>query len=204
MVSRASGQSIYIIDDDREVRISLTFQLSTLGFEGQPFAEASDFLDRVSELAPGPIVLDVRMPKIDGMDVLAELSRRSIDWPVIIMTGHADVPLAVTAMKLGAIEFLEKPFEEELLLEALSRCFDLLDERAARHDEWSAIRSKVDRLSPRESEVLKLVAAGKPNKLIAHALKLSVRTVEMHRANLMTKLGIRSAAEAVAYVIHLK
>jgi two-component system response regulator FixJ len=203
MIEEERGRAIYVIDDDREVRVSLRFQLSTLGYAAEPFAEAADFLDRLATLRPGVILLDVRMPRIDGMDVLAELGRREVDWPVIVMTGHADVPIAVTAMKRGAVEFLEKPFEEDVLIEALTRSFALLDERTLAIAERGAIAAKLGRLSPREREVLRLVAAGEPNKLIAHALDLSVRTVEMHRANLMTKLGVRSAAEAVAYAVQL-
>lgn len=203
MQEAGTGRAVYIIDDDREIRRSLSFQLKTLSISTRAFAAAEDFLASLSELSPGCILLDVRMPGIDGIDMLALLEERQLDWPVIIMTGHADVPIAVKAMKAGAIELLEKPFEESLLLSVLDRGFQKLADRATELEHRHLIKSRLDVLSPREREVLRHLATGEPNKIIAHALGLSVRTVEMHRANLFTKLGVRSVAEAVGYAIAL-
>lgn len=194
---------VYVIDDDREVRVSLSFQLTTLGYQPIPFSEASDFLNGLAELTPGPVLLDVRMPRFDGLQMLGEMKRQRAAWPIIMMTGHADVPVAVAAMKLGAIDFLEKPFEEELLIAGIERAFGLLDDQAARIGQKRAVMTKLGHLSRREREVLDQIAAGAHNKQIAYSLGLSIRTIEMHRANLFAKLGVRTAAEAVAYVGHV-
>lgn len=196
-------RSIYVVDDDREIRLSLSFQLSTLGYSCTPFGRAADFLGALEHLKPGCILLDIRMAGMDGIETLAALQELNVEWPVVMMTGHADVSVAVAAMKGGAVELLEKPFEEALLVAALDKAFGTLSERLERSSHFAAIHGKLKTLSPRERDVLAHLTAGEPNKLIADALGLSVRTVEMHRANLLPKLGVRSTAEAAVFGLHL-
>jgi two-component system response regulator FixJ len=199
MTDENGGNNVYIVDDDRHVRLSLSFQLSTLDYQAAPYASADDFLAATHYLSPGCILLDIRMAGTDGIEALHELARLELDWPVIMMTGHAEVPLAVAAMKGGAIELLEKPFEEDLLLAALDRGFAKLA-AAREHESGSkAAKAKLALLSVREREVLQHLVSGEANKRVAAALGLSVRTIEMHRAKGMRKLGVKSIAEVAAY-----
>lgn len=191
---------VYVIDDEREIRLSLAFQLRTLGYDVHPFVAAADFLDQSDALRPGCVLLDVRMPGMSGNEALALMRQRGIDWPVVIITGHAEVPVAVEVMKNGALDFLEKPFEDAELQDVLRRGF--LELRARR--EHAAVaertRERLSHLSARENDVLRLMLAGDANKAIAHQLSLSVRTVEMHRANVLAKLEVRNVAEAASLV----
>ena len=180
------------------MRLSLGLALRTCGIETRPFESGTDFLEEVHHLQPGCLLLDVRMPGMDGIDILTELSRQGIRWPAIVMTGHAQVPTAVQAMKLGAMEFLEKPFEEPVLLEALDRGFAALDQEIVAYRARQDARARVESLTPREMDVLKGVAAGLSNKALAKRLDLSYRTVEMHRSHMMKKLRVASLAEAIA------
>ncbi len=188
---------VYVIDDESEVRRSLHFLLSTAGLVSWPFASASDFLDNLEELEPAPILLDIRMPDIDGIQLMNMLRDRGIEWPVIVMTAHGDIPIAVQVIKLGAMEFLEKPFE----FEALELCLQNAFARLAAVKEADAVRniarSRFELLSPRETEVVNVLMQGISNKAAAHVLSLSVRTIEMHRANALTKLEVKSIAEVV-------
>lgn len=190
-------QSVYIVDDDRDVRVSLGLSLGTLGIDTRPFSSAEDFLDELAHLQPGCVLLDLLMPGTSGLDVLRELARREIRWPVIVLTGHAQVALAVEAMKRGAIEFLEKPVDENALQEALERGFGLIASSTTADEARGAAAERVARLTGRELDVLGGMAAGLANKEIAIRLQLSHRTVEMHRASLMKKLGAGSLAEAL-------
>lgn len=191
------GARVYVIDDESEVRRSLHFLLSTAGLVSWPFASAADFLDNLEELEPAPILLDIRMPEIDGVQLMQSLRDRGIEWPVIVMTAHGDIPVAVKVIKMGAIEFLEKPFE----FEALESCLENAFARLAAAQEAVAIRntarSLFELLSPRESEVVNVLIQGISNKTAAHHLSLSVRTIEMHRANALAKLEVKSIAEVV-------
>lgn len=189
--------TVYIVDDDRDVRSSISFMLGTSGTPSRPFGSGRDFLDSLDHLEPGCILLDIRMPDMDGVEVLQELARREIDWPVVIMTGHGEVALAVQTMKLGAVDFLEKPFDEELLRHCLQRASALLkrdNEAAARRRES---KSRIAKLTERERDILQGLVAGLPNKLIAHRFGISLRTAEMHRANMMQRLGVKGLAEAL-------
>ncbi len=188
---------VYVIDDDSEVRRSLHFLLSTAGLVSWPFASAADFLDNLETLEPAPLLLDIRMPEIDGVQLMNILRDRGIEWPVIAMTAHGNIPVAVQALKLGAIEFLEKPFE----FEALETCLQYAFAQLAAVKKTVAVRNNARRrfetLSPRESEVASALMQGMSNKTAAHLLSLSVRTIEMHRANALTKLEVKSIAEVV-------
>ncbi|QAY77274.1 response regulator transcription factor [Sphingosinicella sp. BN140058] len=188
---------VYIVDDDAQIRTSLGVLLDVNRLQCRGFATGDAFLAALAELPPGRILLDIRMPGSDGIAVLSELHARRYRWPVIVMTGHAEVALAVTAMKLGAIEFLEKPFRETALLEALARAATALraieEDEADRGEALTLVRS----LTPREVQMLQALLNGSSNKQIADDLGISIRTVEMHRASVMRKLNAKSLADAV-------
>ena len=186
-----------MVDDDRDVRLMISYMLSDAELKSHPFASGSDFLAALPDLKPGCILLDVRMPDMDGLAVMAELARLEVDWPVVFMTGHGEVPIAVEAMKLGAIDFLQKPFSEEALLGCFRRGFDLLEQRSESAGRRASARARVEQLTAREREVLNGLLAGLSNKLIADRLGISLRTVEMHRGNMMDRLGVDNLAEAL-------
>jgi len=188
---------IHLVDDEEAIRRSLGFLLRTSGFSVKAYESGVAFLKEVKTAELGCILLDVRMPHMDGLAVQQELNARGVTMPVIVLTGHGDVSIAVRAMKAGAIDFLEKPFEKTLLLEALGRAFDRLD----RHEDAAVseqdARVRVAALTAREQEVLRGLVQGLPNKTIAYDLGISPRTVEVHRANCMTKLNVRNLSEAL-------
>lgn len=188
---------VYVVDDDRDVRLSLSFMLSASGVKTYPFGSGVDFLEALPDLEPGCVLLDLRMPQLDGFQVMAQLVERNIDWPVIVMTGHGEIPSAVRAMKLGAIDFIEKPFSEETLLACFKQAFALLEERGAAGRRRREANERVASLSSRECEVLRHLLSGRSNKEIANALGISLRTVEMHRSNMMDRLQASSLAEAL-------
>jgi two-component system, LuxR family, response regulator FixJ len=190
---------IHIVDDEETIRKSASFMLSTSGFEVESYEDGVAFLEAASIVKPGCILLDVRMPQMGGLEVQAELNRRGIDLPVIVLTGHGDITTAVEAMKAGAVDFIEKPFEKAKLLDAIGRAFDRLDSEQEARDRMAA-------LTGREVDVLRGLVRGHPNKTIAFDLGISPRTVEVHRANLMAKLGVRSLSEAlrIAFAAGLK
>ena len=196
----AADAVVHLIDDDEGVRQAVAFLLTTSGFAVRVYESAIAFLEALPSVQPGCIVTDVRMPGMDGLTLQRELKTRGIGLPVIVVTGHGDVPLAVEAMKEGAVDFIEKPFNDESLLSAIRVAIDR-HARDSRHDsELSAIKARIASLSPREREVLDGLVAGLPNKTIAYDLKISARTVEVHRANLMTRMGAHSVAELVRMV----
>jgi two-component system response regulator FixJ len=192
-----SSRTVYVVDDDRDVRLMISYMLSDAELNSHPFASGSDFLAALPDLKPGCILLDVRMPDMDGLAVMAELAGRGTDWPVIFMTGHGEVPIAVEAMKLGAIDFLQKPFSEEALLGSFQRGFAMLEEKSEATARRTAARARADQLTAREKEVLQGLLGGLSNKLIADRLGISLRTVEMHRGNMMDRLGVDNLAEAL-------
>jgi two-component system response regulator FixJ len=195
-VTIAPTKIAYIIDDDRDVRIAMSLLLRTAGWGSRPFGSADDFLAELPDLQLGCLLVDIRMPGKDGITLLRELRASGRDdWPAIVMTGHADIPAAVQAMKLGALEFLEKPFSEGDLLDSLERGFASISGSHHKRRQQEAARSKLERLNEREASVLALLREGKSNKEIALELSLSPRTVEAHRANLMRKLDVGSLAE---------
>jgi two-component system, LuxR family, response regulator FixJ len=188
---------IHIIDDEDSVRRSASFMLKTSGFSVQAWPSGVAFLKEVRHVDAGCILLDVRMPEMDGLEVQRTLHERGVTMPVIILTGHGDVSIAVRAMKAGAVDFIEKPFEKEVLLSAIDLAFERLEasgEAGTRAEEAAVV---LGALSPREREVLEGLAQGLPNKTIAYDLGISARTVEVHRANVMTKLGARSLSDAL-------
>jgi two-component system response regulator FixJ len=196
--SENAPEIVYVIDDSGDMRRSLHFLLETIGTKSRPFASSEDFLDTVSTLSEAPILLDLRMPRMDGIQLMVHLKARQIDWPVIVMTAHGDVPVAVRAMKLGAIEFLEKPFEADDLEVALKRASATVADHRQRNTRHAAAAERLARLTPREADVVGRLAEGTLSKIIAHDMALSARTVEMHRANALEKLGVRNLVELIA------
>ena len=192
---------VYVVDDDRDVRRSLSFMLGASDIRSYPFGSGEDFLEALPTLQPGCVLLDLRMPQMDGFDVMRELAQRELDWPVIVMTGHGEVPVAVRAMKLGAVDFIEKPFSEDALLACFATAFALLDEREASGRRRREARERISQLTARERDILEGLLAGEANKQLAARLGISLRTVEMHRGNMMDRLGCASLAEALALAI---
>lgn len=195
----SDGRLAYIIDDDRDLRVSLSILLRTMSVVSRPFSCAQDFIEEYAHLEPGCLILDIAMPGKNGLAALAELRALGCDWPVAIVTGHGEVKSAVRAMKLGAIDFLEKPFRDTDLADTLNRGFELLSERRLCESATKQAKATVQAMRPREREVFALVTEGLPNKLIAHRMSISIRTVEMHRARLMKRVGATNTAELVRF-----
>jgi len=188
---------VYAIDDDEAVRHSLEFLLKTAGIAVRSFDSAKAFLEILPQIRSGCIVTDVRMPEVTGIDLLRRVKELKIDVPVIVITGHGDVALAVDAMKMGAVDFLEKPFDDDLLISAVRSALSTEADTAKRKAEHAEIHDKLASLSNRERQVLEGLVAGKPNKVIAFDLGISPRTVEIYRANVMTKMTANSLSELV-------
>ena len=188
---------VHIVDDEDAIRRSAGFMLRTSGFSVETWASGLAFLKEVRHLEQGCILLDVRMPEMDGLAVQAALTERGIAMPVIVLTGHGDISIAVQAMKGGAVDFLEKPFERTVLLAALDTAFARLGAAGDRSARAAEATVRLGILTPRERDVLEGLAHGLPNKAIAYDLGISPRTVEVHRANLMSKLDVRSLSDAL-------
>jgi two-component system response regulator FixJ len=189
--------AIYVIDDDEAARQSLEFLLKAAGLNVRSFESAQDFLDLLPEINSGCVITDVRMPNVTGIDLLRCIKQSGIDIPVIVITGHGDVSLAVEAMKIGAVDFLEKPFDDETLLAAVKTALSRNEGSARRNAELTQINERLAALSNRERQVLEGLVAGKANKVIAFDLGISPRTVEIYRANLMTKMAANSLSDLV-------
>ena len=188
---------VYLVDDNDGFRDSTAWLLETAGFEVESFASGPAFLDAYAGHRHGDasecLVSDIRMPEMSGLQLQDELGRRGIQLPLVFVTAHGDVPLAVEAMRKGASNFLEKPFSEQALVDALRTA---LAHARSRHGAGGGMANELlAKLSPRERQVLDLVVASKPNKIIADILGISIKTVELHRANMMSKLGVRSLPE---------
>jgi two-component system response regulator FixJ len=193
----ASLSEVYVVDDDEAIRRSLTFLLRTAGIPSQSYDSALSFLRDVERLAPGCIITDIRMPGMDGLEMVRRLKEKDVPHPVIVITGHGDIPLAVEAMKAGAIDFIEKPFRDEVLLAAVRTALNVEEKASANDAARRRYQDVFANLSPREQEVLRSVVEGKTNKVIAYDFGISPRTVEVHRANMMMKSGARSLSELV-------
>ena len=188
---------IYVIDDDDAVRNSMEFLLKTAGIKVRGFESAKAFLDVLPDVNSGCIITDVRMPGITGIELLRRVKEFNADLPVIVITGHGDITLAVEAMKIGAVDFLEKPFDDDLLLAAVRAALNRDADSAKRKAELGNIGEKLAALSNRERQVLDGLVAGNANKVIAFDLGISPRTVEIYRANLMTKMAANSLSDLV-------
>jgi len=192
---------VYIVDDDQATRKSLRWLVETLGVQVQTFHCAVSFLDAYDAAQPGCLVLDVMMPGMNGLDLQRELVERGIQIPVIVLTGYGDVPTAVRALKGGAVEFLEKPFNDDVLLEQIRMALTLDGRRRCERDALELVRERMARLTPREYEILALVVEGLSSKEIAGQLNVSFKTVEAHRAKIMRKMEAESVAQLVRIVV---
>jgi two-component system response regulator FixJ len=188
---------VHLIDDEEALRRSVGFLLRTAGYDVTTWSNGVEFLKEAKQAPAGCILLDVRMPEMDGLAVQRALTERGITMPVIILTGHGDIAMAVAAMKQGAVDFLEKPFEKAALLEAIETALARLENAAAYRLRGQEAEVRMAVLTDREREVLEGLARGLPNKTIAYDLDISPRTVEVHRANLMAKLNARSLSDAL-------
>jgi FixJ family two-component response regulator len=193
--------TVYIVDDDEAVRDSLGLLLKSVGIPNKTFENASAFLDAGVDPHAGCLVLDIRMPGLSGLELQQKLKETGNTLPIIFITGHGDVPMAVEAMKHGAVEFIQKPFREQDLLDCINRALTDNFAQQSGQAEIQKIREHLATLTPREREVMQMVIDGKANKVIAYDLGLSQRTVEIHRAHVMEKMGVRSLAELVRMVI---
>lgn len=195
--------TVHVVDDDAAVREALALLLDTAGMHAIAHASAREFLASANLAGPGCAVVDVRMPGMSGLELQEELNRRGAGLPVVLITGHGEIRMAVAALKAGAVDFLEKPFDEDLLLAAVREAVG----RAGRQTSGSAadtLRARRDQLTPREREVMELVVAGHPNKVVGTRLGISARTVEIHRARVMEKMGARTLSELVRMALALE
>lgn len=188
---------VHVIDDDEAVRTSMEFLLRSARIDVRTYESAVAFLKALPDIKSGCIVTDVRMPEMSGIDLLRRLRELGNEIPVIVVTGHGEVPLAVEAMKIGAIDFLEKPFDDDVLLTSVRGALDRLAADSRREAERGELQDRLETLSQREREVLDGLIAGNPNKTIAYDLGISPRTVEIYRANVMTKMKASSLSELV-------
>lgn len=192
-----SENAVYVVDDDEAIRRFLQRLLRSVGLRVETYATAQEFLDAYRAGSSGCLLLDIRMPQMSGLELQAELKRRGIDLPVIVLTGHGDVKVAVHAMKAGAVDFFEKPFNNELLLHGIQQAIATSLRSGATRVRRQEILHRADALTPREWEVLQMVVAGETNKGVARHLSISEKTVEIHRARVMEKMQAKSLADLV-------
>ena len=195
--------TVFIIDDDQEVREAIELLMDSVGLQAQSFDSAQSYLDGFDPSLPGCIVLDVRMKGMSGMDLQQRLSAEPLHPPIIVITGHGDVPMAVRAVKSGAVDFIEKPFNDQVLLDAVHRAFEQDGERRGQASRLADIQERLQRLTSREREILEQVVAGKRNKVIAADLGITQSTVEAHRAKVMEKLEARSLSDLMRMMLLL-
>lgn len=194
---------VYIVDDDDGMRRAITVLITTIGYQPVAFARPAEFLAKYDPGQPSCLVLDVRMPEMSGLEVQQHLNKAGSMLPVILISGHGDIPMAVQAMKDGAFDFLQKPFRDQELIDRINGALKLDAQNRASVDRLTDLKARHESLTPREREVLALVVDGKANKVIAIDLGLSERTVEIHRANVMEKMGARSVAHLVKMYLML-
>jgi FixJ family two-component response regulator len=196
--------TVFVVDDDEGVRNSLRFLLKSVGLNTRALASAGEFLDAYKHNQPGCLVLDVRMPGMSGIELQQQLNLRGATLPVIFITGHGDIPMAVEAMQQGAFDFLQKPFRDQDLIDRIQRALERDARNRTALAQHARIRERLESLTPREREVLALMSRGKPNKVMAAELGVSQRTVEIHRARVMEKTGADSLAHLVRMVMDLE
>jgi two-component system, LuxR family, response regulator FixJ len=201
--SKTKAPTIYIVDDDDSMRQAVALLLRTVGYNPIVFARPGDFLAKFDPNVHGVLVLDIRMPEMSGLEVQQQLNRAGAILPVIFITGHGDIPMAVQAMKDGAFDFITKPFRDQDLLDRINGALKQDAENRAAIEQHADLRGRAESLTPREREVLELIVEGKANKVVAIDLGLSERTVEIHRANVMEKMGARSVAHLVKMYLTL-
>jgi len=194
---------VHVVDDDEAIRDSLAFLLESAGIRARTYPDPTAFLDAEPWEAPGVLITDVRMPQMNGLELVHALKAKGFALPILMITGHGDVPLAVEAMKAGVADFIEKPFDDEVLLSAIEGALARSRSDHSADDERAALKVRFEALSPRERDVLSGVVAGKANKVIAYDLGISPRTVEVYRAGLMSKTGAASLSELVRMALTL-
>jgi FixJ family two-component response regulator len=195
---------VYVVDDDKPVRESLTWLISSVDLSVKAYPSAKAFLEDAEQVQTGCLITDIRMPGLSGLDLQIELKARGINIPVIVISGHGDVQTAVRAMKAGAFDFIEKPFNDQLLLDLVHRAISRSLSSSESLTEQADLRACRDSLTPRERQVLELIVMGEPNKSIGHQLEISDKTVEAHRAKVMSKMQASSLAELVKMVLSLE
>jgi two-component system response regulator FixJ len=193
----SNNQTVFIVDDDQSIRQAMGLLLESVGLDNEIFESADEFLQRVSDDRSGCLVLDIRMPGMSGLELQETLADRGNSMPVIFVTGHGDIPMAVEAMQNGAVDFIQKPFRDQELLNRIGAALKTDESRRSLNEETTKIKARIGRLTKREHEVFNLVVTGKPNKIVAYELSVSQRTVEIHRARVMEKMEARSLAELV-------
>jgi two-component system response regulator FixJ len=196
-----ANPTVFVVDDDQAMRNSLKWLIETVGMNVEAYASADEFIRNYYPGRAGCLLLDVRMPGMSGLELQEHFLEQQIKIPIIIITGHGDVPMAVRAMKAGAVDFIEKPFNDELLLDSIRNALALDVEQRAAQSERAVVAARLAQLTPREHEVMEMVTAGKANKEIALALGVSAKTVEAHRARVMEKMQANSLAALVRMVI---
>ena len=189
--------TVFIVDDDAAIRFAMQALMDSVNLNHEIFASADEFLEKFGEQRPGCLVLDIRMPGLGGLELQEELIKRGNTLPIIFITGHGDVPMAVEAMQKGAVDFIQKPFRDQELLDRIREALATDEERREEQQQHAEVAGRLERLTNREREVFDLVVTGKPNKVIAYELGVSQRTVEIHRARVMEKMQARSLADLV-------
>ena len=189
--------TVFIVDDDAAIRFAMQALMDSVNLNHEIFASADEFLEKVGDQRPGCLVLDIRMPGLGGLELQEELIKRESTLPIIFITGHGDVPMAVEAMQKGAVDFIQKPFRDQELLDRIREALATDEERRESQKHHAEVSSRLERLTNREREVFDLVVTGTPNKVIAYELGVSQRTVEIHRARVMEKMQARSLADLV-------
>lgn len=199
----SSDARVYLVDDDPDVRAAIAFLLEAESIPVEVFGDPGQMLDSVDASARGCLLLDVRMPGMDGLALHQALQKRGVAMPALFVSGHGDIPMAVRAVNAGALDFIEKPFDDEVLLERIARAFEVDARRRTTETETAEVRRRLERLTPRERDVLRGIVDGKLNKQIADDLDISVRTVELHRGRVLEKLDATNAADLVRMVLSL-
>jgi FixJ family two-component response regulator len=189
--------TVFIVDDDAAIRFAMQALMDSVNLSHEIFASADEFLEKIGDQRPGCLVLDIRMPGLGGLELQEELIKRGNTLPIIFITGHGDVPMAVEAMQKGAVDFIQKPFRDQELLDRIREALATDEERREAQQHHAEVAGRLERLTNREREVFDLVVTGKPNKVIAYELGVSQRTVEIHRARVMEKMQARSLADLV-------
>lgn len=198
MIENVKNEStVFIVDDDQSIRHAMGLLMKSVGLPHEVFASANDFLESHDGSENGCLVLDIRMPGMGGLELQEKLIEMRSGIPIIFITGHGDIPMAVEAMQKGAVDFIQKPFRDQELLDRIDDALDAASERQTERARKSEVQERINALTNREREVLELVVTGKPNKIIAHELGVSQRTIEIHRARVMEKMQARSLAELV-------
>ena len=195
--------TVFIVDDDQEVREAIELLMDSVGLAAKSFPSAQEYLDAFDSSIPGCLVLDIRMKGMSGLSLQQRLTTEPLHPPIIIITGHGDVPMAVQAVKSGALDFIEKPFNDQVLLDAVHRAFELDAEQRGQASRLADIRDRLERLTPREREIMEQVVAGKRNKVIAADLGITQSTVEAHRAKVMEKMQARSLSDLMRMTLLL-